>query len=65
MFEILLEYCFEPSNYWGDEINSYTTQWFKGPDAIHDWWKWDNLLKTARIMKAENKTIKEIQSWTL
>lgn len=61
MFEILLEYCFEQGDYWGDEINSYVMQWFKGPDNFHDWWKWNELLKVARIMKAENRLFKEVK----
>ena len=30
-------------------------QWDTGPDDKHDWWKWREFLKIARIMNAEIK----------
>ena len=42
-------------DYWSNEIKAYDGQWDTGPDDKHDWWKWREFLKIARIMNAEIK----------
>ena len=42
-------------DYWSNEIKSYDAQWNTGPDDTHDWWKWREFSKMARIIDAEIK----------
>ena len=48
-------------DYWINEIKSYDGQWDTGPDDKHDWWKWREFLKIARIMNAETKC--KVRMW--
>ena len=42
-------------DYWSNEIKSYKRQLHTGPDYTHDLWKWREVVKLARIMRAETK----------
>ena len=42
-------------DYWINEIKPYDGHLDTGPDDKHDWWKWREFLKIARIMNAEIK----------
>ena len=49
-------------NYWINEIESYKRQLHTGPDDTHDLWKWREVLKIGRIMNAEAKCKKRMES---
>ena len=44
-----------------NEIKPYDGQWDTGTDDKHDWWKWREFLKIARIMNAEIKC--KVRMW--
>ena len=50
------------NNYWIDEIKSYKYQLNTGPDDKHNLWKWREVLKIGRIMNAEAKCKKRMES---
>lgn len=47
-------------SYWTNEVNAFKMQMHSGPDNKHDWWKWREFVKMARILDAEIKCIVEL-----